>query len=354
MSVITKSPSEWIVASSIGFIDVLLNIIILKKELDKRRNTEIHWVSNYLKYLSLICLISGVCFGFFFMTQDWPILCYFGWHLGIISIVIQQTSLGYYQLVRLYYCFSETSIHSTFGYSNILFIIMYTIGAIQIIISLITVSFRQIDSCKINNQYQFISKNSFAINTSFLLLLFGAIPTIIYLVWEWTTLYLYIRKLLQFVKSYQSKSINLEKSIYDRIKLILIKITILAIVYEIFAIFLIVVVLIITFTTTWYGLIIQILTLGSTVIVDYSMYLMQEHNSFEYQQFLRKIYYIGCCKKCLKHGLSELNESSNKLNNRSNGNVDKSYTTNDISSQHGRIEVDDVSVERTVTIIDER
>ena len=66
----------------------------------------------------------------------------------------QQTTLGFYQLSRLYYCFARDKVNSSEGYPNWVFIIMFAYA----IVCYVAILFFSIDhyviSCGINGRYQ--------------------------------------------------------------------------------------------------------------------------------------------------------------------------------------------------------
>ena len=66
--------------------------------------------------------------------------------------------MGFYQLSRLYYCFSKNKIYSNKAYPNYLFIIMYIIGILLLFIGILSAWFGYIiiGKCGINNKFQYI------------------------------------------------------------------------------------------------------------------------------------------------------------------------------------------------------
>ena len=61
-----------------------------------------------------------------------PGLCYFGYYINNVLGLSQSVFMGFDQLPRLYYCFSESNVHSTKGYHSSLFYVMFVIGFILI------------------------------------------------------------------------------------------------------------------------------------------------------------------------------------------------------------------------------
>eukprot|EP01084_Bolivina_argentea_P200131 342270_1 len=131
------SPTGWIISTINCILGMIVHIWLLKKERKKRQSCNILWISKYIQYLPLIVMISGflnILFTFFMCLPDF---CYFGGMCFSITVAFQFVSLGYYQLSRLFYCFSESQIHSKIGYSKLTFIIMISIGFLVFIVGII-------------------------------------------------------------------------------------------------------------------------------------------------------------------------------------------------------------------------
>eukprot|EP01084_Bolivina_argentea_P137213 241661_1 len=346
---------QWSTDCAMSLFFMVINMSILKKEYNKRLSTKITFASPYIKSFPLLCMICGV----------------------LVEIAIQGIFMGFFQLSRLYYCFSSSNVHSTKGYSKSVFIFMYAIGAL-IMCTLLLASwfYQRIEYCTIDDEFNYIEISTHMRDfTNIIVDVFvGCVFT--YMLWDFTTLSLYIFKLISFSRF--KKDIK----VYQRIKGILMKIIILTMVYEIAVIFL------------SFDALIEVLSRSEVVEVDsvfvlvlfeglvsttmsYSIFIMQQHNTDEYKQFLYVIHYIKmdlifcCCKSHVTYelGLDEepMSTHINNVNatckadvNKNNININEAknhkndslnvknqievtatgisgYTTHDISSDHGKV-----------------
>ena len=237
------------------------------------------------------------------------IFCFIGKPSQIMLISVQGIFMGFNQLARLHYCFSENSVHSAKCYPNWLFIIMIAIGSIILIMVLIYPWLWADELCASNgitDKYQWISPYSRdAPNVG----LWINISMGVYIIWDFATLSLYIIKVLSFRRFKQQN-----EEVYNRIMFILKKVVILTVLYEIPALWcmasgtvydsvseieneeesIVVIICAIFYRTSW--------QFGS-IIINLSVCLMQSHNEKEYDLFLRllyklKVYYVCCgCRK---------------------------------------------------------
>ena len=115
---------EWGIMSTIAIIASIINLIILKKEYTKRKSTTIIFFSKWTKHTSIICIICGTLYSVITILQGMTLFCYIESAIRYLLIPIQGNFMGFNQISRLYYCFSQTSTHSTKGYSTWLFIFM--------------------------------------------------------------------------------------------------------------------------------------------------------------------------------------------------------------------------------------
>ena len=134
MSTVYK-PVQWIPISLFGLIVAIINIAILKIEFNKRNRSRktIIFITNYIRYGPIICIISAIIFGTNLCLSFFPPFCYISKKIYTLSLTFQGCCLSFYQLSRLHYCFANSNIHSNKGYPNWLFVIMYSIGIIIII-----------------------------------------------------------------------------------------------------------------------------------------------------------------------------------------------------------------------------
>ena len=285
----------WITQASITLTIAIANGIILKKEIYQRKNTEILFVSIYIKYFPLSCLFSGLLTGIFGTTLYIPGLCYFSLQLFIISMTCQAVSMGFFQLSRLYYCFSRLQTHSKSGYPNYVFYIMFGIGSVGLITTIIASwVIIQVKTCGWDERMEYLTTVSVKYpNEAYFLV--G--PLFMFLCWDWITFGLYIVKYCAF-KNHKSK----DENIIQRIKEILGNIIISTAFYE-FALFLFMVCMVIItaisffyFSQVFQNIMIQLFGGLYLISISYAMFIMQQHNHQQYLRFLGVIDYICCCK----------------------------------------------------------
>ena len=297
-------PKFWITRTAFAVMFVILSFLIMKRELKKRffqRQIKVEFTTKILQYSSLMGIISSFItftmssLGFFNIT------CIFGRFIGYVFVSIQFTSMGFYQLSRLYYCFANSQIHSNRGYPKWLFIIMCIIGIIVLptypISILYSASGTVIKShCGISGDdwyhYYQDANPKVSSRTGGL----WAIASLIYFIWDITTILLYVWKIRLF-KQYHKES---QPIVYKRILSILYKIFILTLFYEVATV--------ISVVTNIQGdrMIINAI-MGSFRFIPpfsycYAMFLMMDHNHSEYIMFLRVIaklrLHICCCCCC--------------------------------------------------------
>ena len=259
--------------------------------------------------------------------------------------------MGYWQLSRLYQCFSKESSHTNLGYPKCLFMVMYLIGGGATFGILCIIWFLRIDNCHINGHYMYHEQrgNILSPSQSFGVTIFGAMLATILLFWDWITLTLYIVKLRKFMKL---NSDSIAAHVKQRVKEILTRIIICTCLYESVFFLMIISRTLQVFIKMDYIFIPLGQLLPSLIILSfsYSMYLMQEHNTEEYYHCLDKInVFLCCCLKKRMH-LSELPESSNmeKQKNGSGAHTPtNTYNTNDLSQNHGRVNHVEMSIDST-------
>ena len=208
------------------------------------------------------------------------------WAYGLPKIL-----LGYYQIYRLQYCFSEKQVHSKYGYPTLLFITLYIIGCINNLHSLIF-PFFVLKPFELPNNLgcendvdgnEIYSLNSF-------------IATTLYSIWDLFTLFLYIYKIHQATKTIQlhQKGQEVQDQILTRIKKIMAKIVFLTVIYEMV-------------TTVMVNLFLwgfsssPIVAVGWAIdflTTQYIMYLMLDHNSNSYLTLLKLMHVTGILRFC--------------------------------------------------------
>ena len=300
---------EVLIVSCVASIGFILNVRLLIKEWKKRNADEISFFTKALKYFSLCTLISGTLYPFSKLISFIPFTCHFSGPLRYTFLYSEAVCLGYYQLSRLYYSFSQNKSYSEKGYSDKLFIIVYILG---LFILLNGISFPWLfalnDYCSYNSNHQMIYKytNYGIFEYDKVVPRWIAISATAYLVWDFFILWLYAWKVCHIIK--HQKQIQKEKAfdeIGGRISRILQRIFILTMIYEIPVVLGIISGGIVSFfdhisTRIAY----QLLWIFGSIGGNYAVFLMQGHNDEEYKKFLRichfcRVYYICCCFKAL-------------------------------------------------------
>ena len=340
-------PIIWISQTIFGLFAMIINISTFYKEWKKRRSTEIMFTNKYLQIFSFCGILCGALSGFFLFVINFNGFCHIASPMVFSLITCQCGAMGFYQLSRLYYCFSSNKAHSTKGYPTLLFIIMYIIG-IPLLFGGIAngwIRFNIFGTCGINNNFEYYQDDYTIVNKEFLNIVH--VINLVYTIWDFGTLLLYIFKVMSF-KKFKTR----ETKIYNRIMSILIRIVILTILYQIFAV-LWIIISIIDVILKQNMLIVYMLyaiihCLGS-ISLCYSMYLMQQHNNKQYTKFLY-IFHVCCCYKSMVVYELELyiNENKENNNNKTNDNdknlelqkkSDTLYETHDISVKYAHSKV---------------
>ena len=272
-------------------------------------------------------MIWGISCSLLWIFRHFPFFCHISGEIIYILLQSQGTSIGIYQLSRLYYCFAQEKVHNNNGYPRWLFIIMYTIGFGIMINATIVPWILFYDKykleCGINNQYQYYQTE---LKYSWSAAIWSYILLACFIIWDMMTLLLYSIKVIQFrfefnlrSKQDQDQKTSSEATV-ERIMSILNRILVLTMLYEIPWVIYIAMKWI-PYDTHW---VLNVLLFINYFIVifmmSYSVFLMQSHNTKEYEKFLsilyeRKLYYIGCCcfGNMIKNDLYSLNSMNSSI-----------------------------------------
>ena len=242
----------------------------------------------------MLCIASGITFGVFWFLTNMNGFCIFGEWICISCMTLQALVMGFYQLSRLYHCFSNDKIHSNKGYPRSLFIVMYTLGLILGLVGIIKNSFTSarddfrakcgVNIGDLNYYYKQYNMNIFNIDGQVL----KNIISVSWFGWDVSTLFLYIFKMMSF-KRYRGT----QPEIYRRITSILFKIFILTIFYEITSAVSIVLIL-----SDRLFIFEQFGRLLYSVSFSFAMFLMMDYNKEQYKVFLSSILYVKCNVLC--------------------------------------------------------
>eukprot|EP01083_Nonionella_stella_P310027 1100038_1 len=337
---------QWFSISFSGLLSMLVNIAILKREITIRKRHTILFASQYLKQSSILCMISSILFGFGTFVRYFDIFCHISWPILLLGLTAQSLFMGFYQLSRLYYCFSQTKIHSTNGYPTCLFICFVSFGCLLLINTLLYpwIIGNNLSSCGINNHYNAYRQGNL-FDSGTMDQHWMNLSVVMFLLWDWATLFLYVRKAITFRKYRFEKT-----DVYNRVQSILVRVLMLTLFYEVIIVLAAMESLLWSMMPFWIAdILYNVLWSLVTVFINISMFLMQQHNSKQYVKFLTVLYrtklyliYCGCCYKSiiqyeLNAAVVTKDRTSVVLETMAQSNVDSTYDTHDISQDHGRI-----------------
>ena len=302
---------SWITSSVIVSTCTLISIFLLKREVTNRRKSSVAFTNIWFEYTSITCISCGCLAGLFTVLRVLNGFCQYAIFVFYICLAFQGISMGFYHLSRLYYCLANQQIHSKKGYPRWLFKVMFGTPLFMFItwiISAITSKrsavFRSM--CAINDkwEYQYVPVYLYSINSATICVL---VHTALFSVWDISILLLYIYKIISFAKIKEGDQI-----VYERVMMILYKVSILTLFYQITAVISITIGAVIWII---YPKILKVIwflgTFQSSLAMNYSMYLMMDHNKNHYIQFLKiirclKLNWICCNWRYIVH--KQLNE----------------------------------------------
>ena len=352
-SEVIQPAEQWISNILMSCICVATNAIILKYELKHRKQSmtsDRSSIKKSFQIFSSLCIASGIIFGVFWFLSNMDGFCIFSEWMAISCMTLQALFMGFYQLSRLYYCFSNDKIHSNKGYPKCLFLIMYTTG---IIIGLINIlpsdSLRA--NCGINSKSLTYHYEQYPVNILQKLdsTTLAKMTAVVWALWDLLTLFLYLVKMISF-RRYKTS----QPKIYRRITSILFKIFILTVFYEITTIMSIVLMV--------YDGLFVISQLGRLLYsssFSFAMFLMMDYNKEQYKIFLNCVYcmkcnYMCCCwKEIVIDQIQELSEDTAMLemSDQDRGRPEKSEITVTEMTQGPTITHGTANSERSVDMI---
>ena len=275
LDLINVSPWRNIRVLATSLISMSISLLILGQETKKRFHKKAIFPLNAraLSVFSYLCIVFGpisiisLPFG---VIQD-NSLCIISESCNVTAFIIQMLSMEYFQLSRLYYCFSRDRVYSAKGYPRSLFIIMFAAFTISGLVAIVSHIMFQVESHCGRNMDHLPSRHilSGSVVCLFLLDIFTA-----FLYW------IKIRKLQGLRQSTDSK-------INRNIQTILYRVLLLTLFY-----------LVITFISIY--IVIRAFVGIESVAYSVSIYLMLDHNIEEYAHFLKgvkrlKLHWCCCC-----------------------------------------------------------
>ena len=112
---------------STALVSLSVAVLILFSETKKRLTGEVIFPDNArsLQVFSYSCIMFGAINIVFDILERIDNICVVSQGLACVADILQLSSMEYFQLSRLHYCFSRERVHSNNGYPNWLFILMY-------------------------------------------------------------------------------------------------------------------------------------------------------------------------------------------------------------------------------------
>lgn len=295
-------------------IGILILFCIILRNRSNERQKKLSTTGKYLNLWSRFLLYGVPICLIFNITTSLPVICLFTTYGIAIYYQYPKILLTFYQIARLQYCFSQSQIHSKYGYNISVYILLYFIGFLLILWNII-------NSILNIHPYQMINNTGCKFNAEPLYFYMAILQSVVYTIWDLTVLGLYIFKVRQ--ASNKLKNNKVYKSTYNfvlsRINVILTKVLFLTIIYE-----LVVNINYIFYLYVWNSfqiiiLIRIILWMIDAVLSSYIMYLMLPHNDHHYNKlldYLNKCGIIQYCCCCFSNLRSNINDVEMDQNNK--------------------------------------
>ena len=300
--VLTFRPLYWICTVLIGLFNIHINGYLVQKEISKRRGGIAKFTSKYMRIFSIGTLWSGFIAALFVALPVFPGFCYLDLSGKAIVFGFQTQCMGWYQLSRLHYCFSNEKIHNRNGYPLSVFIILFAFGPLSLIdwTTVLLIKYPLPTRCGFRNNFvAFREYADYSASESGLVSIWFFGQIIVSWSWEITTLLLYGFKIWKIGKIYKSK----QEQIWKNVLFMLDRIAILTIFY--FFNYLISTLILLLGglgdDDELYLVLSSLANTLSNMSLSVSVYLMMEHNTAEYTIFLRVLrrsyleYLCFCC-----------------------------------------------------------
>ena len=338
------TPTNWSIWMIIGIITTILTAIVARMEC-KNRGTETNlFASDCLRITSAVSIGCGLTTPALMCLSVLPGVCILQWTSPFTMLGAQFVSMGFYQLSRLHYCFSQNSAQRRNGYPKWIFIAMVTFG------SLLLASFAILhfvgeplpSSCGFKSDYTFEWKYR---ESSILFTgdleeqrhSFYTLNRIIFVaasLWDLITLLLYCHK----IRSFRKVPALQQNAVWHKIMFILQHILVITLFYQIsflaLSAALSAVVYVSRVTRIAKYTILNALLGSLTVLLSVSMYLMIEHNTESYVRFLRCFkwtylkYICFCCgHRIVDRQLKDLQLKTSETGVEDSHNESKSITS---------------------------
>ena len=295
---------KWVASSALGLCTMIVTGALLRSEAKHRKSGSAQFTTPYLKWWAHLCILCSFVYGLSVSLKFFDAFCFVMPFVEILSAFGFLTCMGFYQLSRIYYCFSQSKVYSNKGYPDWLFVLMHAVGVVVLANVLIAMSLEYIpSSCGIDDEYvfqvQYIDYATHSDSERFWALYFGGIM-LCYLCWDIATFLMYLLKLWSF-RRYKTQN----AAIYQRIVSILHRVVVTTILYEVTVAAVTVVAVSIFANRCRFcrghsrALVLDLLGALSSMIYAYAMFLTLSHNTPHYVRFLRlvrrlRLSYICC------------------------------------------------------------
>lgn len=269
-------------------------LAILKREWNHRiKSNQIQNVqksNQYQKTLSYLSFAAIIFCGFHTMTVLLAVwFCGYALRIVSFSFYCDRILISFYQVARLEYCFSSDQVHSQkYGYSKCTFRWLYINGVALLLLIFGNLIYHlttpnrfisQLYSCQARTGYAMGS--DFAAFSSYIL----PIAVTWFLTWDFSIVYLYVRKCYQFVGKHND--IEELQKVSLRVRFILSKVMFLTILLEIEGIFAVISwTLYYEFPGLWSAMVYTPTYAFDGLFNAYMVYLMLSHNDDEYVKFV--------------------------------------------------------------------
>mmetsp|Transcript_24944 Transcript_24944/g.21821 ORF Transcript_24944/g.21821 Transcript_24944/m.21821 type:complete len:377 (-) Transcript_24944:180-1310(-) len=219
-------------------IGIVIASVLIHRNIKNKRNAKNNEKSmktpKYLDIWSTATFIAIIVTLSIMFISKIPSICSSIVPLYIFGFYFPRTCLSFFQISRLELCFSQSQVHSKFGYPKCVFIILYIIGFCQLILSIywaylyssgleLPITNLGCDLLPKNPEFNFYS--TIQIGT--------------YSTWDWTIIILYAIKIYQFKNKLRKSRASESKTssentqeILKRIQIILNKIIFLTLITE--------------------------------------------------------------------------------------------------------------------------
>ena len=293
----------WLTSTLISFMCFILALLIFLRERRKRNRDDLLISFKYLSIFSHLCIALGPVVTLLYCGAYIPGICVVSNFLMSPAGFLLLATMEYYQLSRLYYCFSRNQVHSDSGYPDWVFAVLFTVSTIWLL-TVIAISYTWFPTeCIIEPNGMVMIKGIYAPPhrkwISWINLMYGVVELI--------TLFLYWYK-VRSLRTYENQQ---DGSVHDRIQSVLHRVLILTFFY-LFIGALLTTLKFVGRVASVEG-IIKERPFGNWVFsvmhlsISYSMFLMQDHNTSEYVAFLRFVRRYKCiwCFCCFGYMVNE-------------------------------------------------